>query len=507
MRYAEKERREVVGRALLLGALLSAAAAPACSDLGTGGPEAAVPAEGGPAAAITTVGYTAVVGDDWKSYADETALRAADYFWWFETGDVYQYVDLMPDATFGQVVRITFPQNSGTLGPAVRLAKTLPAALDKAWYRWRVRFTPGFTTVGPDPAGHANSYKMAFWTWESHNGRGHVEFTNTDQYNLGFGIQDRATGQYLQYTETPLPGSVDFGRVTTEWTDGEWWEYVIYYEKTGPTSANQRYWRRRLTSGGQIVNNPWVFTGWSATGATTPRVAKVELGANKNKNNPTDMYLTWGPWEVVDGSRFANPFNMPGMGTAPAPAPAPTLSRVVVTPDSAAVAAGGTAQFQASGVYSDGSRSAVAATWTATGGTVSASGLYTAGQTAGTYRVIATAGGKADTSTVRVSAAPPPAPTLTRVVVAPERASLRSGGTMQFTASGVYSDGSTAALQPAWTATGGTITSSGLYTAGKSSGTYHVIATSGGQADTALVSIKTFPGRLRTLSDSPLRLD
>ena len=257
--------------------------------------------------------YATVAGDDWKGYANKTALRAADYFWWFETGDVYQYVDLVSDPLFGQAVRITFPRSSSTVGPAVRLQKTLPAPLDKAWYRWRVRFTPGFTTVGPDPAGHANSYKMAFWTWESHNGRGHVEFTNTDQYNLGFGVQDRATGQYLNYTETPLPGSQDFGRVTTEWTDGEWWEYVIYYEKTGPTSANQRHWRRRLTSGGRVVNNPWVFTGWSATGATTPRVAKVELGANKNKNNPTDMYLTWGPWEVVDGSRYPNPFGMPNM--------------------------------------------------------------------------------------------------------------------------------------------------------------------------------------------------
>ena len=60
---------------------------------------------------------------------------------------------------------------------------------------------------------------------------------------------------------------------------------------------------------------------------------------------------------------------------------------------------------------SDNSTSSVAVTWSATGGTVSGSGLYTAGATPGTYRVIAVeqGGTKADTSSITVSA---PAPTL-----------------------------------------------------------------------------------------------
>ena len=62
---------------------------------------------------------------------------------------------------------------------------------------------------------------------------------------------------------------------------------------------------------------------------------------------------------------------------------------------------------------SDNSTAGVAVTWSATGGTVSGSGLYTAGSAPGTYRIIAVeqGGTKADTSAITVSA---PAPTLVR---------------------------------------------------------------------------------------------
>ncbi len=62
---------------------------------------------------------------------------------------------------------------------------------------------------------------------------------------------------------------------------------------------------------------------------------------------------------------------------------------MVLTPATASVAAGATQQFTASGKMSDGSMKAVTVTYAATGGTVSTTGLYKAGTTAGTYRVIA----------------------------------------------------------------------------------------------------------------------
>jgi hypothetical protein len=80
-----------------------------------------------------------------------------------------------------------------------------------------------------------------------------------------------------------------------------------------------------------------------------------------------------------------------------------------VTPATATVAVEATRQFAATEFLSDGSsRAATGVTWTATGGTVSGTGLYTAGSSAGSYRVIGTKGSFADTAAVTITTAPPP---------------------------------------------------------------------------------------------------
>jgi len=90
--------------------------------------------------------------------------------------------------------------------------------------------------------------------------------------------------------------------------------------------------------------------------------------------------------------------------------PAPVLQAVILTPASVTLAAGAQQTFTVSGQWSDGSTTAPAVTYSATGGTVNTSGRYTAGTTAGSYRVIATqqGGSLADTSTVTITVAPPP---------------------------------------------------------------------------------------------------
>jgi hypothetical protein len=88
---------------------------------------------------------------------------------------------------------------------------------------------------------------------------------------------------------------------------------------------------------------------------------------------------------------------------------APTLLQLVLNPATFTLAPGETTQFTVTGSWSDGSTTVPAATYAATGGTITPGGLYTAGAAAGSYRVIATqqAGGNADTSIVIVSAPPP----------------------------------------------------------------------------------------------------
>ena len=91
-------------------------------------------------------------------------------------------------------------------------------------------------------------------------------------------------------------------------------------------------------------------------------------------------------------------------------------------------------------------------------------GVYTAGQTAGTYRVIAASGGFADTSTVTVTVSAPP-PVLAKVLLTPASVTLAAGGTQKFSAYGKDSAGDSVGVTVTYSATGGAISTSGGYTA------------------------------------------
>jgi parallel beta-helix repeat protein len=168
--------------------------------------------------------------------------------------------------------------------------------------------------------------------------------------------------------------------------------------------------------------------------------------------------------------------------------PPPTLEAVVLSPATASLTVGATQQFAAFGRMSSGDSVAVPVTFTATGGSITGAGLFTAGQSGGTFRVIAAASTMADTSTVTITA-PAPAPTLQAVVLTPATASLSVGATQQFAAFGRMSSGDSVAVPVTFTATGGSITAAGLYTAGQSGGTFRVIATASTMADTSTVTI------------------
>ena len=171
-----------------------------------------------------------------------------------------------------------------------------------------------------------------------------------------------------------------------------------------------------------------------------------------------------------------------------------TVQEVMVTPAGQTVQSGATLQFQARTVLSDGDTTIGTVTWSATGGTITSGGLYTAGGTAGAFRVAARAqNGVADTVTVNV-AVPSTDPTLVAVVLTPATATAPTGGTAQFSAVGRLSNGGNQTVGITWTATGGLVSGSGLYTAGVVVGTFHVFATGpGGLADTSTVTV-TGPG-------------
>jgi len=75
------------------------------------------------------------------------------------------------------------------------------------------------------------------------------------------------------------------------------------------------------------------------------------------------------------------------------------------------------------------------------------------------------------------------------VNLTPDSATLMPGATLQFTTTGVMSDSTTTAVKPTYVASGGTDDTTGLYTAGHSAGSYRLVATVQGSADTATITV------------------
>lgn len=185
------------------------------------------------------------------------------------------------------------------------------------------------------------------------------------------------------------------------------------------------------------------------------------------------------------------------LGACAAPArsggldPAPVLERVVVSPASANLIPGDTLSFHVVGEWSDGSSTGIAVSWAATGGQVTAGGRFRADSVAGSYRVIATTtdAARADTAQVIITTPGGP-PVLTGVAVLPATVTLDPGDVVGFGATASYSDGSTAPIAATWSATGGSVTANGSYTAGNTPGSFRVVAVAQGLGDTAQVTVR-----------------
>lgn len=185
----------------------------------------------------------------------------------------------------------------------------------------------------------------------------------------------------------------------------------------------------------------------------------------------------------------------------------PFLASIQISPDTVTLAAGMSQKFLATGRLQNGHPVPVGVTWTVTGGgSVDAGGNYLAADTAGTYQVIATHTSLtlADTATVTITApeppppppAPPeepPAPVVAKVTLAPPSASLAPGTTRLFTAYATTAAGDTVEVELQFEATGGILSGEALnerlYKAGSLPGSYSLIASYGGQADTSTVTV------------------
>jgi len=200
----------------------------------------------------------------------------------------------------------------------------------------------------------------------------------------------------------------------------------------------------------------------SVSGSTNTAVTWSATGGSITASGMYTAPTTAGSYVVKATSMADNT----GIGSAAVTVTAGVV--VAISPGSASILTNGTQQFTATVTGS----SNTAVTWSAAGGSISSSGLFTAPSAAGSCRVFATS--VADNTEqvsviVNVTAAP-----VVSVTMSPNSASMLTNGTQQFSAT-VSGSSNTAVT---WSATGGSVSSSGLYTAPGSAGSFTVKATS-----------------------------
>ena len=149
---------------------------------------------------------------------------------------------------------------------------------------------------------------------------------------------------------------------------------------------------------------------------------------------------------------------------------------ISISPTTASVAPGATKQFTATVKGS----SNTSATWSvqegATGGTITAAGLYTAPASAGSFHVVATSA--ADTSkTASATVTVTGSASGVTVTIDPPSPTVPASGTQQFTAT-VTGSSNTAVTWSVGESSSGETVNDGLYVAPALAGTYHVTATS-----------------------------
>lgn len=177
----------------------------------------------------------------------------------------------------------------------------LTPSLSHLWIRAHIRFMPGWTTTGTTAS--SNAYKLLGWNYSTVDGSGRLEITNTTQYDFYWGM-------FTKNTNIVAGGGnhCNAGQVATEWKDGVWYTYIIEVDNTQKTAMTRFWWAKDGSTPALRCSTP----GTMVNGALVPNVDAVNWGMNFNQVRAANQnqFLSYGDWEVVDGSKFANPFGV-----------------------------------------------------------------------------------------------------------------------------------------------------------------------------------------------------
>lgn len=210
-----------------------------------------------------------------------------------------------------QTMQYQFP---GGTDANPKLWPTLPTLKAFIWYRAMIRFAPGFTTngSGPNQDGVSQAYKLLGWGYDdgTNYGSGRIEITNTTQYQNYWGMNNKATNAFSGGNVAAQDDARSVGgNVVSEWSDGEWYQYIYSVDNRTTTGATQ-FW---LGKGSATPALRCTSTGSMVSGGICTQVNAVLCGLNFNRirGASQSLSLNYGFWEVVDGVAHPNPFGLP----------------------------------------------------------------------------------------------------------------------------------------------------------------------------------------------------
>jgi hypothetical protein len=204
---------------------------------------------------------------------------------------------------------------------------------------------------------------------------------------------------------------------------GAVWIFVIGTSGTGALEATN--FNVEMINGGQAGNVYW----WVAEGATL------------TDSNFRGILLAGLDITINRGAFIGDALALGSVALTGVPSA--TLVSIAVTPDTIEIDAGTEQQFTATGAYSDGTSKVITTevTWTTSSpevASISPDGVAT-GLAAGTSTITATYGGTSGTAALTVTATTPA--TLVSIAVQPNPVTIVAGTDQQFTATAIYSDG------------------------------------------------------------------
>lgn len=257
-------------------------------------------------------GYSVLIGEDWSDVATERDLSDKSWFFQYAAGtDPVECGDAVPvtDETFGTVVRIRLNPDDGpgcqrTVFAWKRIEERESVDRRAVWFRFKIRFDPGWTTYHSDTI-NAASYKLS-----------HISLEGGPQLRIQYdwdALHCPTPWGEPDAFETSSGEWWNLGYRRGEWSDGEWYEFVQYVDVRADPAVRAGWWKRRLTLGGDLDPGPWSYLvqGFDAAEGVLP-VDGVGIGQNFNRPLDQPQYHYIGPVEVVDGSSYPDPYGLAG---------------------------------------------------------------------------------------------------------------------------------------------------------------------------------------------------